>query len=129
MGCSRILRKGLLAVLVTTLGRPMPPPSRLDRGSGSWQGAVRAQEQETVCLAKIKEGPSMELSPGFVDSSSVVTWVSAVVTVYPPLCAGWRVMVATGLLLMLGLSWLESRLRVGSSTSGVQIADMSGMLY
>ena len=33
---------------------------------------------------------------------------------------------ATGLLL--GLSWLESRLRVGSSTSGVQIADMSGML-
>ena len=34
---------------------------------------------------------------------------------------------ATGLL-MLGLSWLESRLRVGSSTSGVQIADMSGML-
>ena len=35
-------------------------------------------------------------------------------------------MVATGLLL--GLSWLESRLRVGSSTSGVQIADMSGML-
>ena len=64
---------------------------------------------------------------GFVDSSSVVTWVSAVVTVYPPLCAGWRVMVATGLLL-LGLSWLESRLRVGSSTSGVQIADMSGML-
>ena len=50
------------------------------------------------------------------------------VTVYPPLCAGWRVMVATGLLLMLGLSWLESRLRVGSSTSGVQIADMSGML-
>ena len=47
------------------------------------------------------------------------------VTVYPPLCAGWRVMVATGLL---GLSWLESRLRVGSSTSGVQIADMSGML-
>ena len=32
---------------------------------------------------------------------------------------------ATGLL---GVSWLESRLRVGSSTSGVQIADMSGML-
>ena len=51
---------------------------------------------------------------------------AVVVTVYPPLCAGWRVMVATGLLL--GLSWLESRLRVGSSTSGVQIADMSGML-
>ena len=85
------------------------------------------QEHETVCLAKIKEGPTMGLSPGFVDRSSVVTWLSAVVvTVYPPLCAGWRVMVATGLLL--GLSWLESRLRVGSSTSGVQIADMSGML-
>ena len=127
MGCSRILRKGLLAVLVTTLGRPMPTPSRLERGSGSWQGAVMVQEHETVCLAKIKEGPTMGLSPGFVDRSSVVTWLSAVVvTVYPPLCAGWRVMVATGLLL--GLSWLESRLRVGSSTSGVQIADMSGML-
>ena len=84
------------------------------------------QEHETVCLAKIKEGPTMGLSPGFVDRSIVVTWVFAVVTVYPPVCAGWRVMVATGLLL--GLSWLESRLRVGSSTSGVQIADMSGML-
>ena len=69
----------------------------------------------------------MGLSPGFVDRCSVVTWLSAVVvTVYPPVCAGWRVMVATGLLL--GFSWLESRLRVGSSTSGVQIADMSGML-
>ena len=65
MGCSRILRKGLLAVLVTTLGRPMPPPSRLDRGSGSWQGAVRVQEQETVGLAKIKEG--------FVDSSVLLS--------------------------------------------------------